>query len=632
MAITETIGSEAFMQRSNSRQLSRWLSFFILYSSLLFGLYGCSGSGTEPGSEQQNSDAAAEDAQLVVSLTDAEGDFLSYTVDVVSLKMLNSNGAQIETLPLTTRIDFAQYVEVTEFLTAATVPAGHYVGAQIVLDFTDAEVVVQDENGEPVTARVQDVDGNPVTQMTVDVSFNGDEGEHSDFVIAAGIPANITLDFDLDASNEVLLNGTEATVIVSPTLLADTILEDPKSHRLRGLLAHVSLDENIFSVALRPFHHRQQPGFGELDVHVGEQTSYEINGEMFAGSEGLVQLDTLDTASAVLVLGEVNPQQHQFTATEVYAGSSVPWGDKDIVSGNVIARSGNVLTVRGATLIRADGSFAFNDNVSVTLNADTTVVKQADVDGSYSIDDISVGQHITVLGRVNDEINLAMEATHVRMLYTTISGVVTSASPLAIDLQSIDRRRIRQFDFSGTGTDSVSDADSDYYEVDSGALSLANLQLNDPVKVRGFVTAFATAPEDFTAQTILDAANMRAHLVVGFGDGSGNAIAMLSEEGLLLNLDEAGEKHHLYRAGISTDLLAFDSMPLISPPESGSGLFVITQAGSVRVYTSYSSFLNALTARLDGDTGVKAVHAHGTYDANANSLRAGRILIRLSSL
>ncbi len=600
------------------RQLIRRLASFMLFSVMLFSLYGCS-SG-------DGSSAADEQAELVISLTDAEGDFLSYTVDVLSLKMLKSNGAEVETLPLTTRLDFAQYVEVTEFLTAATVPSGHYTGAQIVLDFSAAEITVQDSNGEPIVAQVQDADGNPVTQMTVDVSFNGER----DFIIAPGIPAYITLDFDLDASNAVIVNGSEATVVVSPVLVADTLLEEPKPHRLRGLLGRVNQAENLFTVIMRPFRHRNLAGFGQLKAHVGDKTVYEIDGRMYAGSEGLAALDALDLASAVIVRGVLNIGSRQFRASEVYAGSSVPWGNEDIVRGNVIARSGNVITVRGATLIRRNGSFAFNDNVSITLNDATTVVKQADVNNSHSIADVSVGQRIIVLGKISDSANLTMDADHVRMLFTNVGGTVVSASPLAVDLQAIDSRRIVLFDFSGTGSDPATDADASYYEVDSGTLSLANIQLGDPVKVRGHVTPFNMAPEDFSAQTILDASNMPAHLVTGFADGSINAITSLSESGLVLNLDEAGDRHHLIRAGISTDLLSLATTPLIAPRDSGKGLFVITQGRAVRVYTTYSDFYAALNAALDGVTAVISVHAHGVYDGDLNELRAAKITVRLA--
>ncbi len=605
------------------RAIKHWLAILSFISMFLFGFYGCSsGSGS----------ASAEgDSELVISLTDAEGDFLSYTVDVQSIKMRKSNGAEIETLPLTTQLDFAQYVEVTEFLTAATVPSGHYVGAQIVLDFSNASIIVQDENGDAINATVQDSNGEPITEMTVDVSFNGDR----DFIIAPGIPAHITLDFDLNASNEVIINGSEATVIVKPVLLADTLLEEPKPHRLRGLLGRVNEAENTFAVRLRPFRHRLDNRFGKLNVHTSSRTLYEINGEVYAGDTGLAQLASLEPAAAVIVLGELNPDMaqqglRQFNALEVYAGSSVPWGSKDIVSGHVISRNGDTLVIRGATLMRTDGSFAFNDNVNVILNTDTRVVKQADASNSYTIDDISVGQRVSVLGTVSDNINLSLNADHVRMLYTNVGGTVLTVSPLTVDLQVIDRHRILQFDFSGTGTDPSSDAQATNYEVDSGLLSLSSLQIGDPLKVRGYVRPFAGAPQDFIAQSILDASNMRAHLVTGFADGSVSAISSITESGLLLNLQQAGNRHHLYRAGISTDLLSLISMPVIAPRESGKGLFVITQGRSIRVYTGYGSFQTALNEVLDGSTKVMAVHANGVYNSDLNQLLSSKINVRLA--
>jgi len=619
-------------QNQNNKQalfsLARhWLALLSMISIFIFSFQGCS-SGSDSAATQS-------DSELIISLTDAEGDFLSYTVDVSSIKMLKANGAEVETLPLTTQLDFAQYVEVTEFLTAATVPSGHYRGAQIALDFSNANIVVQGENGEAINAMVQDVKGDPVTQMTVDISFNGER----DFVIAPGIPAHITLDFDLNASNEVVINGTEATVVVKPVLLADTLLEAPKPHRLRGLLGRVDEAENTFSVVMRPFRHRLQNRFGQLNVHVSENTRYEINAEMYGSDTGLAQLAQIDPTSAVVVYGKLSREvsgqgtKRQFNAIEVYAGSSVPWGSKDIVSGYVISRTDDNLTVRGATLIRADGSFAFSDNISIVLNETTRVVKQADTINNYSIGDISVGQHIQVLGNITESAQLSLDAEHVRMLLTSVGGSVVTVSPLTVDLQLIDRLRVMQFDFSGTGSSADTDADAANYEVNTGTLSLSGLQMGDPVKVAGHMRPFGSAPEDFDAQTVVDASNMRSHLVVGFAQGSVqgsvSAISDISENGLLVELQEAGDKHHMYRAGISTDLLSLTSMPVIAPLEPGRGLFVIVQGRDIQVFTTYSDFQSALTDVLDGTVEVQAVQADGVYNADLNQLVSHKISVRL---
>ena len=52
----------------------------------------------------------------------------------------------------------------------------------------------------------------------------------------------------------------------------------------------------------------------------------------------------------------------------MFAGTSVPGAGVDTVIGEVVARSGDVLTVRGATVIRdSDGAHFARGNVQVTI-------------------------------------------------------------------------------------------------------------------------------------------------------------------------------------------------------------------------------------------------------------------------
>ena len=76
------------------------------------------------------------------------------------------------------------------------------------------------------------------------------------------------------------------------------------------------------------------------------------------------------------------------------------------------------------------------------------------------------------------------------------------AAWLALELASINNRSIELYDFTGTGADPASDADAGFYEIDSGGLSLQGINAADPVVVAGFPTPFASAPPDFTAQTV----------------------------------------------------------------------------------------------------------------------------------
>ncbi len=108
-----------------------------------------------------------------------------------------------------------------------------------------------------------------------------------------------------------------------------------------------------------------------------------------------------------------------------------PAGDSDVVTGDVVARSGDILTVKGATLVRSDGSVIFRDQVSVTLGDNTQVKKQLS-SGDFSKDEISVGQRLRVFGTLTETTPgaLTMDASEglVRMHLTTLRGTVAENS------------------------------------------------------------------------------------------------------------------------------------------------------------------------------------------------------------
>jgi hypothetical protein len=74
---------------------------------------------------------ADDEGTVNVALTDAAGDFLSYTVDVTSLSLTKDDGKVVETLPQRTRVDLAQLTDLSEFVTAASVPSGTYVSVTL---------------------------------------------------------------------------------------------------------------------------------------------------------------------------------------------------------------------------------------------------------------------------------------------------------------------------------------------------------------------------------------------------------------------------------------------------------------------------------------------------------------------
>src|SRR5262245_44088910 len=127
--------------------------------ALCFGVASCGGGGGESGGFPSS---ARESGQVVIGVTDATGDFLTYLVDVRSIELKRANGEVVETIPLSTRIDFAELTDLTELLTAATVPSGAYTSVTMTLDFTNAEIVVEDAQGNAVAATAVDANGNPL--------------------------------------------------------------------------------------------------------------------------------------------------------------------------------------------------------------------------------------------------------------------------------------------------------------------------------------------------------------------------------------------------------------------------------------------------------------------------------------
>lgn len=612
-----------FLQSIRPLGLGRfWLILGLFILSLLAGCGG--GSGT-----------TADSGEVVIGLTDAEGDFLSYTVDVKSLTLTKANGAVVETLPLNTRIDFAQYTDVTEFLASATVPEGFYVEAQMVVDYSNAEVWVENGTGEAVqvpVADIRDESGNPLGETTLSVRLEGRQS----LLIVPGVPANLTLDFDLNTSNLVDFSGGDPVLTVQPVLLADVELTQPKLHRLRGPLAGVDQAANQFDVIIRPFRHRfaNDRRFGSLTVNSHDETVYEIDGVAYTGSEGLRALDAMPAFTATVILGDLRFNPRRFEAREVYAGTSVPGGGLDAVSGNVVARSGNDLTVRGATLIRSDGSVIFRDTLTVQLSDQTLVTRQLSAN-AHTTDEISVGQNISVFGELNlpaGSMTADLARMQMSVLRGTRVGVVTIpevAEPLVVDLQSIDLRPVSQFDFSGTGTSTADDADPDYYEVETATLDLSGVLDGAPLKVAGFVTPFGSAPMDFEAQTVVDLSEVPAVLRVGYGEGSADAIIAASADGLSLDLTDAGSFHHLSRAGVAIDLAALSVAPMIVPHPDGDGSFWIEQGGTLQLHTDFAAFATDLAARIEGGSLVRGVLATGDYVDQSGVITSRMVIVSL---
>ena len=626
---------------AGTRKLASWMTLLLAVVILT----AC-GGGTGTTANQDNGAAAvcdpndastfAECGTVMVALTDADGDFLNYTVDVSSLTLETANGRIVETLPRQTRINFSDYVDLTELVTVATIPPGTYVSGTISLDYTDAEVIVE-ADGESKAAVVKNLSGETVTQTELKVELpNRDR-----LIVSKGRPAFLQLDFDLAASHTVDITETPAEAVSAQFILAEVAPVDEKEIRVRGPLAAVSVDEMTYTVAIRPFHDRDGD-FGRVEVYVTDETEFEVDEAVFVGAEGLRALDAAGLGTPTVAQGTFAVADREFTANIVLAGSSVPGIDRDAVVGNVIKRDGNFLTIRGATIVPSDRRFHFHDDVVVEVSENTKVFKDGDRLSDLSIADISVGQRVTIRGNqptpTTDALapQILFDATQgaVRMHVTHLSGVVNTVMTGQTDirLHSIDRRRVEIFDFAGTGASEMEDADPDNYEVATGNLTLASFAAGKPIVARGFPTAFGMAPPDFTGRTVIDYTDVRSVLGVGWGiDGTAMPFSDITMERLVLNNrnEDIDQRHYIKQGPVLIDLTMLDSDTTIVPRETGRLAFYIKSADSLRMFSDFADFSNELGASLLGGDKARSMHARGKYDAGANEFTAYKIGVHL---
>ena len=585
--------------------LTKRIGVLILSLGLFIAAYGCGGGG---GDTNSSGSSTSNEGQVLIGLTDAAGDFVRYAVDVTAIKLHKTDGTVVDTIPTngTTTVDFTQLTNMTEFLTSATVGTGAYDQVVMTLDYSNADIEVYGNDEETVVkvpigadGNITDEAGNKITS-TIDVTVNLD----SNLLVVGGRSVHMALDFNLSSNNVVTLDeSNNASLTVAPVIDADLTPDTNKIQRFRGALQGVDETNQSFVMTVHPFAHdiSEDSTFGTMTILVDDNTVYNIEGTNYSGDDGLAALSEEDADTAIVAHGSFDADLN-FTATEVIAGIGVA-GTLDSVKGTVISRSGDTLTIKGATLDRDREHWGvyFKHTMTVVVASTTKVSKQFST-GNFTTDDISVGQQVEIFGtysssdaEVSSETG-SLDATngYVRLNLTTISGKLNypasgdeyTANPgwLSISLERIEGKavghsrhdlsglhipdsgsNVSMFDFSGTGIDSDHDASiTDYTIMPASALDVSSLTIgNMPIKMKGFMKAFGAAPEDFDAQTIIDLSETQAFLNVGWGYDGQLETDVFTEipaatTDLVLNgatMSTAGHFHSVNRDGNITDFV-----------------------------------------------------------------------------
>ena len=628
-------------------------------ASIAAVLAACSGGGSSglagdnrSGCTPSDPSTAGDCGTVIVALTDVEGDFASYTIDVLSIALDRADGARIEMLPQSARIDFAQLTSLSELISTATVVPGDIVGGRIRIDYSDAEIYVE-AGGDIVPAEVYDGAGTLLTAATpnsiVDVEITLPDREH--LIVTRGRTALLSIDFDLTASHTVDTTTAPVSVVAQPYLVAEVQPVDEKEVRVRGALVDVDVAAGTYDIRVRPWLHRFGD-YGVFTVNTHDTTEFEIDEVSYVGGSGLEALANQPQETLTVAFGTLDVGNRRFTADIVHAGDSVGGDRFSAVLGNIVSRNGDRLVMKGTIAIRNDRRAHFHRTVVVEIGPNTNVTKVGDAGMTYDKDDLSVGQRTIVFGdfvnptvdnsdQFGPDVALVLDATEgrARMLVTRLLGTVNQVMPGQIELRlrAIDRLSAGLFDFTGTGTLEGFDANPENYEVATSTLaldgvdSLNTLEVLRPLSVLGFVSPFGEAPPDFEGQSLIGPRDLPAVLGIGWGvEGTLSPFSVMGAQSLVIDLanPDIGQRHHMLIGDRLVDLFDLAASPSIME-SSRPHVYGIWESGHVDLFKDFADFVDELALRLGETDRARSLSAYGHYSEGETSLTARKVVVHM---
>ncbi|MCX2778317.1 hypothetical protein [Microbulbifer thermotolerans] len=606
----------------------------LIATILLSACGGGGGGGSHSGGDKvvcETSDAIVPPdgcGRLLVGFTDLDGDFVRYQVAITSLRVLRANGTGIELLEKDNTVDLVQYKGLAELVTAATLPVDVYVGVEITLDYTDADIRV-DVDGAAEKVEVRYPDGRRVRELKLTLDLDPDNRP-----LARPVPPPLLLlDFSLTASHIVDTRETPPLVEIYPVITAEANPPPPQKFRLRGPLLDVDQRQLSYRIALRPFY-LSRGRQGGVEIFVDGNTEWEIDGEVFFSTNGLAALEEQPADTATLAFGHFDTDRHRFTASVVYVGSSVPGEIQEALQGHVLAREGNLLTLIDTRLIRTDGSVLYEDERQLLLPVDTRVIRPGFFTAQRTSAAVSVGQRITALGLWKDA--QWLNAAEVRLLPTALDATVNRASEKTLDVTTLafGNRDSLLFDYAGTGREEADDADPFNYLVDIQSLEPRKWAKYAPLRIFGYVTAYGSAPPDFDAVAVEDFTERGAQLMVTWaGDGSTQALLSLDANGLRPNLAAGilGSDFYIRRGAVFTNLLDLNRAILLQPVLE-HGIYAIVAGDLIRLYSDFGAFAVDLDRYIVGGAAVKILHAEGGYRSGAVVMSVNQLEVVLGNI
>lgn len=629
-------------RHSSNRRAAAWPGRGTLFRAML-----CAAALLAAGCHSNNQTSGY--GIVWVTVTDDPGDFTSYITSVASLTMTRSDGQIFTAIATEEPVDFTTLGSTSELWASASIPSGTYTAATITLDYTNASAALLGA-GAPTMATLTDPTGAALTTVPVTVTFDPANPLVIASTYATTSAVRLAIDFNVAASNVV--NTATAAVAVKPFLTANVVPADTKPIRVRGPLINSSASLGTYTVYVRPFHDELN-ALGTLTIFNSASTIYTLDGTTYVGTPGLNLLTqapagTTMTAAYTTLQPTTTPSATAgiFNSIYVLAGSSLENSSTVRLSGDVIQRSGGILTLRGSTLSTPDGTFTYGiADAIVEVGAATKVTEDgqatlAPLDQSA----IAVGQHIEAVGNYSlsagSVVTLDATAGKVRLQPTEVYGslLAAAAGGVTLNLLAIDNYPAGIYTFAGNGTTAAQDTSSANYRVNTGSLALpAGTIPGAPLWIDGFTGPFGGAPPDFNAVAVTVEASQPASLrATWVNGGSTTPFAGLAAGGFSFNLADPNLSSAVIRIGPeSIPLSTLVASPAVVPTTAAvtntySPLYAVGNAANgISVYSNFGTFVTQLNSTFAAAKPAQQLEARGVYNRATNTFIANTVNVVL---
>jgi hypothetical protein len=630
----------------------------VLLSACAFGLIAA-------GCHHNNLDSGFGVAWTTLATSDDRGQFTSYLVTIDSVVLVGKLNGAISAVAVPETVDFTKLTNLSELWATASLPVDTYTSAIITLDYTNAQISVM-VNGAPVKVSIVDPSGVVPTTVAVTVNFDTANQLTLQPTLDTSNALRLAINYDITASNKVDLTASPPKLTVKPFLSVSTAASDNKLIRVRGPLINSSVNSGTYTVVVRPFFDEVN-SLGTNTLFNDANTVYTLGGQTLVGAAGLKALSQTSagsTETAAFTQFQPTPSPGtginagSFHSVYVVAGGTLEDFFTDGMEGDVIARSGNTLTVRGGTLFANAAQVIQYENLdSQVIIGPSTLVTADGVStlGSLDFNSIAVGQHITARGlyslssagvTILDSTGAAATDTgSVRIQSTELTGSVTASASgsLQMSLQGIESWPASVYNFAGNGVSAAQDPTAANFVVNTGALTLPTLAVGDPVWVDGFVSPFGSGPPDFLAQSVRAEPSVPATLAVAWtGSGTAAPFATLTSTGLSIDLTNAAFGSGQLRIGAETiDITTLGGSPTIVPAAAvpaanglplfvpvfsvGAGAISESAGTSIQSFNGFGPFVTQLTTTFATPTPATQLVARGLYDRASNTFTASSI-------